>query len=275
MIVTDKKYYMDEKIIYKLDLMCDRCSGKRQLDNLLIFDGDEGYGKTNFSFGCGYYMAHKLNREMKYFFDLEKLINYAISTEEKVIIWDEGALGGLTDEWFNKLQIKLIKLLMVARKKRHIYIVNIPKFFKLREYIIVDRAICLIHVYSPDETNLGYYTYYNKKRKEKLWYNFKSSKKRSYKNYYNFKGKFIETLSKIVDEKEYDKAKDIAILGINSVSEAKKDNKLNKLKYKISLLNDVSDLTQEKVAKHFEMGVRTLREWKKLGENNIIDPSVI
>ena len=90
----------------------------------------------------------------------------------------------------------------------------IPKFWKLNEYLVVDRAIGLIHVYARKQLYAGRFVYYNKAAKDKLWDDWKRSRKRNYRLYYTFRGGFPDVLSKIIDEKEYDRKKDIAIMGL-------------------------------------------------------------
>lgn len=216
---TDKQYYIEERLREVLDLMVDRCT-KQNHDNLLIMDGREGYGKTTMSINLAYYIGYKTGRkfsEENIFFDLNKMMEFATKNKEQIIIWDEAALGGLSTQWNNKMQQKLIQLLMVSRKKRHFWLFNIPRFNKLSEYIILDRAIGLIHVYSPDEIKMGYFTYYNSKSKDILYQHWKSTKHKDYNKYKTFRGTFPNILKQhpnIIDQEAYDKKKDEAILSI-------------------------------------------------------------
>jgi len=215
--VTDKQFYMEDRLKDKLDLMVKRSTGKKKFDNLVILDGDEGYGKTTLSMQVAYYYSFTTGRPFNLshvFFDIEKLIKFASETKEQVIVWDEAALGGLTDQWQNKIQMRLIQLLMVARKKRHFFIFNIPKVFKLRDYVILDRAIALVHVYARNEIELGRFVYFTKKKKELLYYDWKGSRRRNYKKFVDFRGTFPNVLAELIDEDEYDKMKDEAILSI-------------------------------------------------------------
>lgn len=224
MIVTDKKYFMERDLLYKLDLMISRSTNGNKLDNLIIVDGDEGYGKSNLAVGVGYYVAQTMGRSFSLknvFFDSEELTKFAVDNDEQVIIWDEAALEGLAAEWRNKTQLRLIKLLMIARKKKHFWIFNIPKFFKLAEYIALDRSICLLHVYAKNEMKLGQWAYFNRKRKEKLYEDWRIRKKRNYKKHYMIKGIFKEVIPIVLDEDEYDKKKDEAIQKFGATKETK------------------------------------------------------
>jgi len=232
MLVTDKQFYMDKEEILMYDMMIARMTGKGTDDNLILISGDEGQGKTTKLAQVMYYVAFKSGRKFdlsNIFFDLDDLINYAIKTEDQMIMWDEGALGGLATEWWSKNQIKLIKLFMVCRKKRHFIGICIPKFFKLNEYLVVDRSIGMIHVYSKDNIIKGRYLYFTKKGKEGLYQEWRSTKRRSYVKYKAFGGSFSSEFDNIIDFKAYDKKKDEAILGLdNKGVSSKKEALLNK-----------------------------------------------
>ena len=216
-MVTDKHYSLDKGLKTRLDRMIERSSGSKKFDNLLVIDGDEGYGKTTLAVEVAYYVAQQLKRPFSVdnvFFNVDELTEFARSNKEQLIIWDEAALGGLAAQWQSNVQKVLTQLLMVARKKKHFWIFNIPKFYKLNEYVIVDRAIGMIHVYARKETELGRFVYYSKRQKEKLYMDFKRKKQRNYKKYKTLHGTFPDVLSKLIDEDAYDKKKDEAILSI-------------------------------------------------------------
>ena len=61
MIVTDKKYSIDDAYLKKLRLMVKRLKGTD--DVVLPIDGDEGQGKTEFAMGTCYYIAYKTKRK--------------------------------------------------------------------------------------------------------------------------------------------------------------------------------------------------------------------
>lgn len=263
---TDKEYYIEKLLVQKLDAMVDRVVNHK-FDNLIIIDGKEGYGKSNLAAGISYYLAWKSNRKFSLnnvFFQIEDMLKYATSTDKQVIWWDEAALGALASESYSKVQRKLLQLLMVARKKQHFYIFVIPKFFKLKGDII-DRAIALIHTYSRDDVTRGRYAYYLNESKEKLYDFWTKTKDRGYTKFYDFTGTFSETLPLILDEKEYDKKKDQAILSLGDSNNV--DSETAKLKAEIIELKKnltTLPLTQIQLAKHLKISPSTLHRWKKL-----------
>lgn len=215
---TDKDIYLEPKLVDKLNLMIKRMTGKGERDNVLLIDGNEGDGKSNMASAVAYYVAYKTQRPLtlatSMFFDLDKLIQHATHSQEQIIIWDEAALGGLAAEWWKKNQIEFVKLLMVARKKRHFFIICIPKFHKLNEYLAVDRSIGMIHVYSANELEQGRFVYYTKDKKEKLYENWRKTRVKNYRKYFSFHGRFTITLPKVFNKDGYEKMKDEAILTI-------------------------------------------------------------
>jgi hypothetical protein len=228
MIVTDLQYGLENRLLRKLDLMIARCEQKApKKDALLICEGGEGEGKTNTSLAIAYYIKSKTNRDVYLFFRLEAMIKFAQSTEEKIIIWDEPALDALKTDWYKKANEDLIRLLMVVRKKRHFFIFNFTKFYKFSEYIVVDRALGLIHMYSRKETDPGRFVYIRKRMLELLYNGYRVSKKRLYKKLSSIRGDFPEVLEKLLDKmnvtidgkpnstfKDYDYLKDQAIFSI-------------------------------------------------------------
>jgi|TARA_R110002020_G_scaffold228154_1_gene438819 hypothetical protein len=262
--VTDLNYPMEDLLIDKLDLMIKRMTGKNQNDNVLLVEGGEGDGKTNMSCCVGYYIAEKTGRHFSndsFYYQLNELVAAAKTSSEKIFVWDEPALDGLSDEWWKEAQKNLIKLLMMARKKKHFFIINITKFFKFPEYVVVDRSIGMIHVYSKGELTPGYFVYFKKKSKEQLYYSYKSRRRREYKKFYNFRGTFPWMLPKIIDEAEYERKKDEAIASIGEREKVGKDKKkLLTLQYQISLL----PLDKEKIAECFNISTRTIHRWKNI-----------
>jgi len=279
--VTDKQYYMDDRLISKLDLMIKRCSGKMQMDNWLVVDGDEGYGKSTMSICCAYYFAHKLKRPFgceQIFFDPDKFIEYGTKTKEQVIILDESVFGGLSGDAMTKIGKKLIKFAMVIRKKKHIVFLNIPKFFKLNEYLMVDRSVGLIHVYARQGTKLGRFVYFTNTGKEKLFYGYRKTKTRKYKTLYSFRGTFPNALDLIVDEKEYDRMKDAAILEFGAVEDKTTGeliiDKIRKYK-EFCKKNGINPIQKESAA-YLSMDVKTYRKYsRELEEKGKIQRNII
>jgi len=264
----EKNLFIHDGLSGKLDLMCDRIT-KHDFDNLLILDGDEGHGKSTLAVQIGCYISHVTGRPFSVdnvFFDLDELLKFSGNQKEQIILWDESALGGLSTEGFNKLQVKLLKLLMIARKKNHFYIFVIPKFYRLRE-AIVDRAIGIIHVYARNEIERGRFAYYKKKNKEYLYEYWRRTRQKGYKKFLNFQGTFTKMFGELIDSKEYDRKKDQAIKEMVGTDD-KKEEDLSKLRLLQQSITKIP-LPQKEIAKILGVTPRTMRNWSKL---HIIEP---
>lgn len=239
---------------------------KKGWDNLIVIDGLEGAGKSTLGKSIGYYYAYKHCDERytlkNVFFEIERIIEYATSTRKKVIMWDEAAFGGLSNQWHEKTQKKLIQLMMVTRKYGHFYIFIIPSFWELKKYLAIRRSILLLNVYSPDLITRGQFCGYNIPQKTWLYNN--NRKTESYGRIQSVIGDWtLKNTEKIYDENEYEEKKDAAILKHLHEDEEIKKDQLNILKKKIATrlplktAMEVTDACQ-----------KTIYNWKKLKVSN-------
>jgi len=281
--VTDLNYSLEKRLIKKLDIIIKRVEREHpKKDACLSIEGLEGEGKTNTSCAIAYYMKHQTGREIYLSFRLEPLIEFAKKNEKKIIIWDEPALDSLSTDWYKKTNKDLIRLLMVVRKKRHVFIFNFTKFYKFSEYIIVDRAIGLIHMYSRHQIESGRFMYIRKRGLETLYNAYRRSKKRLYAKLCCVRGTFPEVLEKkftqmginILTEKgiinnatyqDYEKLKDEAIesVGVEDEKVNLKEIQLKMLKYKVSQLSKVLGIEAAKIAEPLDIKPQTLSMWQE------------
>lgn len=271
MLVTDIQYEMQERLKEKVDLMIKRFAGDRKLDAWLVIDGEEGFGKSEMATGVAYYVHHETKRELSvsnYFFNIDDLRRYAQSTEEKIIVWDEAALGGLSEQWNSKVQQFLIQIAMTCRKKRHFFILCIPKFHKLREYLILDRSVGLIHVYSRDQFTPGRFTYYTREAKERLFEAWRKFGKKDYKKYASFHGTFPAVMDRVIDVAEYDRKKDEGIMSIGN--ESKENKKLLFAEAENALLKKylatLPGLSTKEKSEFMQIPSSTIKKWENILE---------
>jgi hypothetical protein len=285
MKVTDLQYALENRLLKKLDLMIDRCTTNQpKRDAVLINEGGEGEGKSNTSVAEAYYIKSKTNRPIYLFFRLHALVEYAKTTKEQIIIWDEPSLDSLAQEHYKDINIQLMKLLMTCRKNRHFFIINMTKFWKFNEYVVVDRCLGMVHMYSRREMEIGRFVYINKRSLEPLFIGYKRTKKRLYKKYARFRGSFPNIMEKYFDRMGitmvgidgkfypnatydiYEREKDKAIVSIGSKEDKERDNKeakeLKELKYKIGLVKPPIK-TKIELAKQLGLSVDTLLNWVK------------
>ena len=206
-------FYMDALAKQVGDAIVSRVKDRKQ-DTLLILNGREGSGKTNAGVIMCYYISKVSGRSFgneNIFFDMKKMMEFASSTKEQIIMWDEGALGGLANDWTNVAQKKLNAFLMVCRKLRHIFIFNIPRFYRLSPNII-ERAHVMFHMFEDSNEKPGNFIIIGQQSIEELYNEWRSTRRA---NYWKFKkapaGHFAWMLPHLIDEDAYEHEKDEAI----------------------------------------------------------------
>lgn len=207
----DFQYHIDGYLKSNLDLIVKRTHN--MWDNLIIVDGLERAGKTTLTITCCAYLGVKLKREFSaknIFFNIDELTEFAQSTREQIILWDEAVLGGMGQQWASSEQMKLKQLLVTCGKYKHIIFFIIPDFTILAKYFAVHRSVALIRIYSPDNISRGYFKFYNMDQKKIL---YDMEKKGVYFNNGvtpSFFGRFSNHRD-FIDHVEYEKKKDKAI----------------------------------------------------------------
>jgi hypothetical protein len=185
-------------------------------------------GKSEFATGTCYYVAYKTGRKYgvdNVFFKLEEAIEFAGKTKEQIIHIDEGALGLLSMQWWNKNQQKFLQLAMVARKKKHFIVICIPQFNRLNRYVIEDRAIGLVHVYARKNLKKGYFVYFKKEAKNNLYREWSKRGTKNYVKYYSLRGTFVQAMKRVFTPEQieaYEKKKDQAIVDLVEDKEKRK-----------------------------------------------------
>ena len=273
-LVTEKQYYLDGFVKQVGDAVAARVQ-KRKQDILMLFGGQEGSGKSNAAVILAYYISTLTGRPFSHeqvFFQLDDMIEFAGSTEEQIIIWDEAALGGLASDWTNYSQRKLKAMLMICRKKRHVFIFCIPRFYRLNSDII-ERAYCLFQIYENAKEEAGNFMFFGRDGLEWLFQDWKVKRRANYWKFKKLHGHFVWLLPKLINEAAYEAKKDAAILAL-----AQKDKK-NETKDKLSeqrekIYENLLSFGLKKVEIADMMGVdaRTLRNWREeweKGRNNV------
>lgn len=224
-----KGYYLDGIAETVVNQISDRIT-KREQDGLIIMNGQEGSGKTNASICLAYAIADRTKRKFdvdNVFFNIDKMIEFAGSTKEQVIVWDESALGGMASEWSNFSQRKLTAMLMVCRKLRHIFFFNIPRFYKLSPNII-DRALCMFHIFEDDNETPGLFMFIGQQGLENLYNDWRRTRRANYKRYKKTNiGHFDWHMWHLIDYEEYEKRKTRAIWDLAKSEKEKKIEKID------------------------------------------------
>jgi hypothetical protein len=255
-------FYLDKFVIEAAQSTVDRVC-KREQDILFIFTGSEGSGKSNASVCFAYYMASLSGRkfnEDNVFFDIDKMMKFAGSTKEQIIIWDEAALGGLASDWTAESQKKLVSMLMVCRKLRHIFIFNVPRFYKLSPNII-ERAYCMFYIFEDDHEEPGNFIIIGREGLENLYQEWRTTRKAFYFKYTSLPnpGHFDWYMPYLIDYVKYDLEKDAAILKcVNETKEMKMKKKLMEREQEIVFNLSKFGINQEDIAKIMNCSIKTI-----------------
>jgi len=141
---------------------------------------------------------------------------------KQAIVFDEAVTTMNAQDAAAEFQKTLIKKMTMIRKKRLFIFIIIPNIFMLRRYFAVARARALIHFYTPDGIDRGYFKFYNYEDKRKLY--FDGWKDWSMKVAPSFKGNAVDTAGFFFNMDEYEDKKDNAIEELTAAPEkAKKE----------------------------------------------------
>lgn len=280
MRVTRFKYPLENNLIPKLDLLIQRCIQKNpKRDAVMLIEGPEGEGKTTFSVVIGYYVSEKTGRAFNHtrlFFDVEKMMKFGQNTDGEIIIWDEPSAQAMSGDSGKRIVRNLYRFLNMCRTKRHFIIINMSYFSLFKDYVVWQRPLCMIHVYSRKEQEPGRFVFIRKKNLEKLWMDWHRKKQRNYRKYASkrIRGTFPDVLNpeykhNVLSEFDfaaYEKNKNAAIaeIGKEKPKEEKVDLRKLKLQYNISRIPKHFKIKQQELADFLKIDRHCLTEWAKL-----------
>ena len=279
-------FHVETKLAQMLDLMADRVMKKHPtLDAVLQNSGAEGEGKTNASLVEAAYFQMKTGRPISLFFKTSSCLKFAQSTKEQIIILDEPSFETLSTDFQTAAFKDFLRLTSTMRVKRHILIINFAKFWKFPDFLVVDRALCMIHLYSKQGQDPGRFLYIKKKNLEPLWNAYKKSGKRLYGKLKTFGGKFPYIMDKMWDKldirvedhehtalKDYDDVKERAISTIGVKKSKRQINDDMKLLSLRKAISNIKCVSREKLAAELGINSARLREWAHI---DLDDPNCL
>jgi hypothetical protein len=233
-------FYMDGYLKSNLDLVPSIV--KKDWDAVIIVSGTGlvRSGKSYFASQIAWYVAHILNEERKkkglvpqdnpvpftldnVFFSADELMDKAPKLPmNSVILFDEARAGLDSISSNSTINKSMQDFFSRCGFLNHIFILVLPDFFQLNQTTAVARSLFLVNVYVTKDLDRGYFTFFNKATKEKL-YIYGKKKIGAEAKYFavnsNFYGRFTDHFT--LDEKEYKKKK----LDSFEKSKQEKDNK--------------------------------------------------
>jgi len=226
---TDKEFYMDGYHKDNLDMA--KKVVTKDWDMIFVYDGYEGSGKSVKAMQDAFYCDPTL--DLKRIVFNPKDFQNAVKVAEKyqAIVYDE-AYGGLSSRSaMGAVNRALVKMLTVIRAKNLFIFVVLPCFFDLDRYVAVWRSRALVHIYTNEGFQRGFFEFYNTDRKLSLYmlgkkfYEYKKGRP-------NFRGRFYNTY--VVNEKHYRKKKNNTSIQIED--ETRYERVASKMKDKLTLI---------------------------------------
>lgn len=181
---------------------------KNDWDFVLMITGDRTVrvGKSVLAATiCAYlsYAMQQLGFPTKYslddvYFDNKTMMEAAFKKPQYSINqYDEGREGLASSKWASQLQQDLLDFFAECGQLNQIFVIVAPDFFGLKEDIAVARSECLINVYRKENKKIidikgigtqlpvvklerGFFEFFNKKSKQKLYDMARSTKRKSY-----------------------------------------------------------------------------------------------
>ena len=197
--VKGKTFYMDNKLEYELEKKIKPSLLQKDEDWTCIVDGEEGAGKSVFSFQ----LAKKVDAD----FNLSRVCTTPMEFTKAILRADKGQCV-VFDEAFTGLSSRgsltevnnlIVSLMMEMRQKNLFVIIVMPTIFLLDKYAALWRAKGLFHVYKKRRKK-GFWIFFNKNKKKILYltgrklYSYTTPRS-------NFRGRFYDQYT--IDEKRY------------------------------------------------------------------------
>lgn len=183
---------------------------KSKWDNWVLYVGDEGDGKSMIGKQDCYVMANLCGGE----FSVDQIAwqpkQFGRLIDESPpgysVLYDEGITGLDTQRTMSEVNHILRVKSTMCRKKRLFVAICVPSLFDIQKGIAIRRSFGMIKIYT-NETKRGFFTYYNRLNKRKLYIRGKK-----YEDMEAHRGgppsRFLKW--SFIDEKEYEIKKDEA-----------------------------------------------------------------
>ena len=204
-----KKYYMDGILKSNLDIT--KKVIHKDWDMVFLVDGQEGSGKSTLSLQCAYYCDPTLNNSRVCFTAQEFQTAILKAKPYQAVTYDEAYTGLSSRATMSLINRTLVSMLAEIRQKNLFVFIVMPTFFDLDKYVALWRSRALIHVFTGDMFERGYFSFYNYETKKivytlgKKLYNYKPKTMSGHRIEPNFFGRFTNFLP--INEEEYRKKK--------------------------------------------------------------------
>lgn len=203
---TKNQYSMDGYLHQNLQIAKNVI--KKDWDMIIAVDGPEGCGKSVFTMQAAYFCDPSLCIS-RIVFTPEEFRKAVLNAQKfEAVVYDEAYTGLNSRAAMSMINRALVQMLAEIRQKNLFIFVVMPCFFDLDKYVALWRSRALVHAYTGDNFERGYFAFYNSDRKKELFINGK--KFYSYTTPRpNFSGRFPNHY--VIDESEYRRKKSLSL----------------------------------------------------------------
>lgn len=217
--IGDQEFSMDGYLCENYDI--GKKAVKQDWDMTFVVDGGEGSGKSVCAMQGALYCDPTFNIK-RIAFTPQQFKSMILGAEKyQAIVYDEAYTGLSSRSAMSMINRTLISMLAEIRQKNLFIFVVMPCFFDLDKYVALWRSRALIHVYTGEGFQRGFFAFYNIDKKKELYclgkklYNYS-------KPFPNFRGRFVNHYT--VDPVEYKKMKLDALNEKSKVNEQEEFN---------------------------------------------------
>ena len=263
---TDQQFSMDGYMKKNLDTAKDVI--KKDWDMIFVYDGYEGSGKSTKACQDAFYCDQTLTFD-RYAFNSKQFKQVVHRAEPyQAVIYDEAYSGLSSRGAMSKINKSLVSMLTEIRQKNLFVFIVLPCFFDLDKYVALWRSRALVHVYTGDKFQRGFFEFYNMDRKKELYI----KGKKMYEYYVtkpNFRGRFTKHFP--LDMDEYKKLKLSALSGRVAKQQTKEEEVAFLERLFIHLqMNDVGLNHQQKMSISGHTQATYYRRLKELKEEGVL-----
>lgn len=263
--------------IHKSNLDFAKQRREKKWDNVFLYCGDEGSGKTTKASQDAYFMDKDFKLDNVAF--NKKQILWALDSlpQGSSIQFDEFALEGSAGDLGSVQKILIKKITTIRKRKLTIFfVVSFP--WMLKTYFVM-RSQSLVRTYSPDNLERGFFRYYSRPRMRKMYFwGLQTNHKWEFLGNYDFHGSFTKTEGLFYDVNKYEKKKDEAIGEIGKASTGIREAKWKERFVRaLRFVKENHKYTQEQLGNMFKVERKTIgnllapssRNEPPVGENSL------
>lgn len=223
-------YYIDQVLKSNLDHIIEGV--KQKWDGTAVITGLEGSGKSTAAFMTANYCDPSFKGEealRRTIFTADQFYEVLENAKPgQAVVWDEMVLAGSSGDATSSIQKALVKTFTLIRKKRLFIILVIPSIFMLQTYFALFRTRFLIHVYSPNGIERGFFKFYSYDKKRELYFKGKKNNWNMAVVRPDFYGQVRNYTNYFIDDDKYNDKKDAVTTQINKEENAKESIRAKK-----------------------------------------------